>query len=77
MHESSIADLLADSYVPGSIFTQVLVTLVFTPSVWKSLQLDLEFQSGSLMLMVDMNVAGRVIWNHLAVSESIIAEQAH
>jgi len=46
---------------------QVLVTLVFTPSVWKSLQLDIAFQTGSLMVMVDISVAGKVIWNGMQV----------
>lgn len=46
---------------------QVLVTLVFTPSVWKSLQLDIEFQTGSLMIMVDISIAGKVKWNGMQV----------
>lgn len=45
-----------------------MVTLVFTPSVWKSMQLDLEFYSGTLVLMVDLEVAGRILWNSLPVS---------
>jgi len=32
--------------IKGGAITDVLVTLVFTPSVWKGLQLDLAFQTG-------------------------------
>jgi len=62
-HEAIGQVEVAPFLIKGGAITDVLVTLVFTPSVWKSLQLDLAFQTGSLMLMVDMNVAGRVIWN--------------
>ena len=50
--------------IKGGAITDVLVTLVFTPSVWKGLQLDIAFQTGSLMVMVDMHVTGKVIWNN-------------
>lgn len=61
-------------------YQQVLVTLVFTPSVWKSLQLDLEFQTGSLMVMVDISIAGKVIWNGMQVrayDQSIVSVARH
>lgn len=51
---------------------QVLVTMVFTPSVWKGLQLDLEFSSGTLTLMVDMGVSGQVLWQRLPVRPQAI-----
>ena len=49
------------------------MTMVFTPSVWKSLQLDFEFQAKTLTLMVDMSIAGKVLWNHLPVREPTIS----
>lgn len=54
---------------------QVLVTMVFTPSVWKGLQLDLEFSSGTLTLMVDMGVSGQVLWQRLPVRPHTIIRQ--
>lgn len=51
---------IPETLIKAGSITDVLVTLVFTPSVTKGLQLELELQQGTLMLMVDAHVSGYI-----------------
>jgi len=57
----------SSSCVAAACPLQVVVTLVFTPGVWQSVNLNLEYYSGTLVFMVDLEVSGRVLWNRLSV----------